>query len=125
MFDMLSKNQIVNGLSKYIESEVIAKIEDKALQIILALGVTALNRNHDLIDVVLNNQFISYLVKKNDEDKYDLDDVFDIVNDTLKTYGKLPVTIPAIKFISPTEKTLRFSTEDVSKLRSFMEQGGM
>ena len=58
---MLSKNQIVNGLSKYIESEVIAKIEDKALQIILALGVTALNRNHDLIDVVLNNQFISYL----------------------------------------------------------------
>lgn len=122
---MLSKNQIVNGLSKYIESEVIAKIEDKALQIILALGVTALNRNHDLIDVVLDNQFISYLIKKNDEDKYDLDDVFDIINDTLKTYGKLPVTIPAIKFISPTEKTLRFSTEDVSKLRSFMEQGGM
>jgi len=122
---MLTKNQIVNGLTKYVETEVISKIEDKALQIILAIGITALNRNHDLINAVLDNPFISYLVKKSEDDKYDLDELFDIIDDTLKTYGKLPVTIPAIKFISPTEKTLRFSTEDVNRLRSLMEQGGM
>ena len=105
-----------------IELEVISKVEDKALQILLGIGITALNRNHDLIDAVLQNPFISYLVKVDDEGKYDLDEVFSIINDTLKTYGKLPVTIPAIKFISPVEKTLKFSTEDVNKLKQFMEE---
>lgn len=121
---MFSKNQIVNGLIKYVELEVISKVEDKALQIVLAIGITALRRNQDLIDAVLKNPFINYLVKETDEGKYDLDEVFDIIGETLKTYGKLPVTIPAIKFISPTEKTLKFSTEDIAKLKSFMEEGG-
>ena len=119
---MFSKNQIVNGLIKYVELEVISKVEDKALQIVLGIGITALRRNQDLIDAVLKNPFINYLVKESEDGKYDLDEVFDIIDETLKTYGKLPVTIPAIKFISPTEKTLKFSTEDISKLKKFMEE---
>ena len=41
---MFSKNQIVNGLIKYVELEVISKVEDKALQIVLGIGITALRR---------------------------------------------------------------------------------
>lgn len=118
---MFSKNQIVNGLIKYVELEVISKVEDKALQIVLAIGITALKRNQDLIDAILKNPFINYLVKETEDGKYDLEEVFDIMDETLKTYGKLPINIPAIKFISPTEKTLKFSTEDISKLKQFME----
>ena len=118
---MFSKNQIVNGLVKYVELEVISKIEDKALQIILGIGVVALKRNQDMIDAILKNPIIGYLVKENEDGKYDLDELFDIINETLKTYGKLPVTIPAIKFISPVEKTLKFSTDDINKLKNCME----
>ena len=118
---MFSKNQIVNGLIKYVELEVISKIEDKALQIILGIGVVALKRNQDMIDAILKNPIIGYLVKETEDGKYDLDELFDIINETLKTYGKLPVTIPAIKFISPVEKTLKFSTDDINKLKNCME----
>ncbi len=118
---MFSKNQIVNGLVKYVELEVISKIEDKALQIILGIGVVALKRNQDMIDAILKNPIIGYLVKETEDGKYDLDELFDIINETLKTYGKLPVTIPAIKFISPVEKTLKFSTDDINKLKNCME----
>ena len=118
---MFSKNQIVNGLIKYAELEVISKIEDKALQIILGIGVVALKRNQDMIDAILKNPIIGYLVKETEDGKYDLDELFDIINETLKTYGKLPVTIPAIKFISPVEKTLKFSTDDINKLKNCME----
>ena len=119
---MFSKNQIVNGLIKYVELEVISKVEDKALQIVLGIGIIALKRNQDLIDSVLKNPFISYLVKETEDGKYDLDEVFSIIDETLKTYGKLPVTIPAIKFISPNEKTLKFSTEDIAKLKTCIEE---
>ena len=118
---MFSKNQIVNGLIKYVELEVISKIEDKALQIILGIGVVALKRNQDMIDAILKNPIIGYLVKETEDGKYDLDELFDVINETLKTYGKLPVTIPAIKFISPVEKTLKFSTDDINKLKNCME----
>lgn len=120
---MFSKNQIVNGLIKYVELEVISKVEDKALQIVLGIGIIALKRNQDLIDSVLKNPFIGYLVKETEDGKYDLDEVFSIIDETLKTYGKLPVTIPAIKFISPNEKTLKFSTEDIAKLKTCIEEG--
>ena len=115
----VTKERIINGVIKYAKSEIIEKITDRPLKMVLAVGVSALETNPSIADSIFNNPFFSKFLSENDG-KYDLDSAFEIIENTMKQYGDFPVLIPAIKFISPMEKELTFSLEDVTKLKSYI-----
>ena len=114
---MVSKHQIINGVIKYVKNEVIDKITDRPLKMVLATGVSMLEANPSVADPVFKSGFISGLEK---DGAYDIDGICEIIENTMKEYGDFPVVIPAIKFISPAEKELTFGIGDIQKLKKYI-----
>lgn len=113
-----SKQSIVNGIVLYAKKEVISNIPDKALKMIIATAVSALEANPDAIDGLLAHPLVSPLFKVEEDGTYNIDKGFEIIEKTLTDYGDLPVKIPAIRFISPEEKELTFSLADIRNLKN-------
>ena len=51
---------------------------------------------------------------------YDIDSAVEILEKTIDEYGDFPVVIPAIKFLSPNEKELTFTSRDIRKLKNYI-----
>jgi len=51
---------------------------------------------------------------------FDIDLLEQVLVKTIEEHGDFPLTIPAIKFISPTEKELRFTADDVRRMRNYI-----
>ena len=118
----VTKGQIINGAIKYAKAEIIDKITDRPLKMVLAAGVSALEINPSIADSIFRNDFVSKILSENGG-VYDIDSAFNIIEKTMTQYGDFPVTIPAIKFISPVEKELTFSVNDVMKLKNYIVGG--
>ena len=118
----VTKQQIVNGTIKYINEEIVNKVTDRPLKIALAVGVSMIDKKPEIINAFFNDDKVAKILNKKDDGTYDIGEISEVIEKTLAQYGDFPVTIPAIKFISPTEKTLNFSTFDVRKLREFIEE---
>lgn len=117
----VTKQQIVNGTMRYINEEVINKITDKPLKIALAVGISIIDKKPEIINTFFDNDRISKILNKKDDGTYDIGEITDMIENTLTQYGDFPVTIPAIKFISPMEKILNFSAFDIRRLREYIE----
>ena len=114
----VTKEQIKAGLIKFVEEEVIPIVEDKNLQIVLALGAEVVKNNDTFLDNILKNQMVTALFPLS-EGKWDTKG-FKLLKDTLSKYGSLKVIVPAIPFVSPEEKELRFGVKDIEKIESFI-----
>lgn len=117
----VDKQTLVEGFISYVDKEVVPYVDDKGLQIILSIGVNTLRTNNKLIDSILNNNIVLCLVDKDEDNTYELNNVFEVIDSSISKYGYFPVTIPAIKFISNSEKVLKFYQADFKKLKTYME----
>lgn len=119
----IDKSKIINGIVSYTEKEIIPKLsDDKAMQIILSIGVNAIRRNSELTNKIFNNETIKTIWQYDESDStYCLDSIFESAIDSVNRYGYLPVKIPAISFISPTEKEMKFNSKDIEILKSYIE----
>lgn len=120
----VTKAQIINGVVKYAKAEIINKITDKPLKMLLATGVSMLEVNSSIADSIFENDFISKILSENGG-MYDIDSAIDVIEKTMNEYGDFPVTIPAIKFISPVEKQLTFTVNDIRKLKEYIVGGAV
>lgn len=122
----VEKQRIINGIVSYIDSEVVPKIvNDKAMQIIISVGANTLRGNPSTVDKLLSNGIVSAVAKHeviDGKDTYDLDGLFSLVEDSVTKYGYFPIILPAIPFVSPTEKELKFSSEDIEMLKTYIEE---
>jgi len=119
----VTKNQIVNGVISYVESEVIPQVgEDKATQIIVSIAVKAVQANSKLVDSIFENQLVKTLLDADENGTYELDGIMKCIEDSLKQYGAFPVNLPAIPFISNSEKTLAFSESDIGEIKRRIER---
>lgn len=119
----VDKIKIINGIVSYIENEIIPKIsDDKAMQIILSIGINTIKGNKELSNKILDNEIVKIVGQYDDSDStYCLDSLFDSTISSVKQYGYLPFKLPAISFISPTEKEMRFYSNDIEILKSYIE----
>lgn len=119
----IDKSKIINGIVSYTEKEVIPKLsDDKAMQIILSIGVNTIRGNSELTNKIFNNDIIKTIGQYDKSDStYCLDSIFEYAIDSVNRYGYLPVKIPAISFISPTEKEMKFNSKDIEILKSYIE----
>ena len=121
----VTKTQIVNGLVDYIQQEILPKMDDdRALKIMLSVGINAIKANDKLVDKWLCNDIVKALVSADGCGRYDIDSLMDWLRMSVEEYGAFPVTIPPIPLISPREITLKLSTSDVSTVQRLIESAG-
>ena len=115
----VNKKQLVTGVVKFIENDLIPNIGDRNMKFVLAMAKDSLKENCDLADSFLRSPMVSSLVNEEDGD-YDLTHLSSIMKSVLSEYQSFPVTIPKIPLFSPTEKTLKISVDDVDKLMKYI-----
>ena len=117
----VTKDQMINGIVSYIDSDVIPKIGDKSAQIMVSIAVKAVRANSNLIDAIFGNPTVKSLLKEADG-MYEIDDIFEYVEESIHEFGPFPVIIPSIPLISPDEKTLSFNSEDIQQMKRKIER---
>jgi hypothetical protein len=110
----VSKEQIAKGLARFIQNDMIPHISDSGMQLLLGITAGAIDTKPQVLDSILDNEMLSALSKSGE--KYDLSVLKNAATSAIDKYGKLSITIPGIKFISPHEKEIQFSSDDVRKL---------
>ncbi len=115
----VTKNQLVNGVVKFIETDLIPNIGDRNMKFVLAMAKDSLKENYDLVDEFLESPMVASLVGEEDGE-YDLTHLSTIMKSVLSEYQSFPVTIPKIPLFSPVEKTLKISADDVDKLMKYI-----
>lgn len=118
----VSKQQIINGVTRYVKNEIINKVTDKPLKIIIATAVSMLEAKSEIIDSVFDNPIVSSILNETNG-SYDINAIGDALEKAMKEYGDFPIEIPAIKFISPQEKQLTFTAADIAKLKECIVGG--
>lgn len=116
---MISKKQLINGVAKFIETELIPQIGDRNTKFVLSMAKDSLREDNDLADSFLQSPMVSTLVKEEDGE-YDISQFSSILKNVLSEYQSFPVTIPKIPLFSPVEKVLKITAEDVDKLMKYI-----
>jgi hypothetical protein len=121
---MISKEKLVNGIAKFIESDLIPQIGDRNTKFVLAMAKDSLKEDEDILDAFFESPMVSSLVMEQD-DMYDIGHLSSILKNVLSEYQSFPVTIPKIPLFSPTEKVLKITAEDVDKLMKYIQTNEM
>ena len=116
---MISKKQLVNGVVKFIENDLMNDVGDRHMKFVLAMAKDSLKANEDLIDSFLKTPMVATLISETDG-LYDLTHFSSILKSVLSEYDSYPVTLPKIPLFSPVEKTLKISAEDIDKMIKYI-----
>lgn len=118
----VSKNQIVHGITEYIQNEILPKMgDDKAVQIMLSIAINAAMVNNRLVNVVLDNEIVRALLEDDGSGTYEISGFIDAMRTAIEQYGSFPVRVPAIPLLSPHEITLKLDVSDVDAMRRRIE----
>ena len=119
----VSKEHIINGILSYVENEVIPMMkDDKPMQIILTIGAKSIKANQRLWDTIFAHPIVSALLYREEDGSYEIGPIFEAVEESVRQYGEMPVVIPAIPLVSPSEKTLTFKEEDIREIKNRIER---
>ena len=118
----VTKDQIVNGVVTFIETEVIPQISDRSTQFVMGVAVNAVKANKKLVDSIFANQLVKIVLDESADGTYELDNLLVSINDSIRQYGPVPVEIPSIPLISPAGSTLKFSESDIAEMKRRIER---
>lgn len=117
---MVSKKDIIAGAVEYAEEEMLPKIKDKALAIVIFFFISQLKTKPNLADAFFDNTFVKQLLPEVNG-MYDVEEFMKAVKASVKKFGgALSVTIPAIPLLSPSEKELKFVESDFDDLLDYI-----
>ena len=114
----VTKAQLISGLTRFVRTEVLNKITDRPFKMMISAGLTALELRPEIADAYLENPML-----KSKNGMYDVDFISEIAMRTTDDYGDFPLVIPGIPLVSPEEKVLRFTSEDIRKLKDYITGG--
>ena len=117
-----TKQQVINGLTRYVKNEMLNKITDRPFKMGMATVISLLETNPHLADKILDNDLIEMVFASKNKDMYEIDNL-EVVARTLDEHGDLPIHIGGIKFISPEAKELVFSGNDIRRLKDYIIGG--
>ena len=118
----VSKEQIVNGIVSYVESEVIPLIDDKATQVIASIAIKSVKANKKLSDSIFGSQIIKNALREDEDGMFEIGEMFGLIQESVKELGPFPITIPPIPIISPHESTFNFDESDIAEIKKCIER---
>lgn len=111
---MYTSEQVLNGVVKYIDNEVLTKLDTKG-KIFLGTGITiALKNSQNLLQKIQNNEIVKALGIVDESGQYDIDLLAEHLKANAQKYGKLQFNVPVVG-------TLTFSAEDVDRIKEYIE----
>ena len=118
----VTRPQIINGLTGYIQQEILPKMEDdRALKILFSVAVNAIKANDKLIDKYLSNDIVKALIDDDGSGNYNIERLMDWIRTSVEEYGAFPVIVPPIPLVSPKEITLRLGPSDIIAIQRQIE----
>ena len=118
----VTRPQIINGLTGYIQQEILPKMDDdRALKILFSVAVNAIKANDKLIDKYLSNDIVRALIDDDGSGNYDIERLMDWIRTSVEEYGAFPVIVPPIPLVSPREITLRLGPSDIVAIQRQIE----
>ena len=121
----VTRPQIINGLTGYIQQEILPKMEDdRALKILFSVAVNAIKANDKLIDKYLSNDIVKALIDDDGSGNYDIERLMDWIKTSVEEYGAFPVIVPPIPLVSPREITLKLGPSDIVAIQRQIESAG-
>ena len=121
--EKINAEQLRSGFIKYLSAEVIPCVEDTFTKLALkTFAITTTNSAPAYIKVLeemISRPFAADLLKVEDG-CFDVESIIDAIRQAVNECGELTIKIPPLKFISPQEKTLRFSANDISSLKQYL-----
>ena len=119
----VTKSQIINGFAEYIENEIVPKMsDDKSMQIIVSVGMNMIKSNSRATDALFGHPMVCALLEADENGMYEIDPLFDALESSVSRYGYFPVTVKPIPIISPTEKELKFTADDIAEIKKNIER---
>ena len=113
---MIPYNQVVNGVTKYIDSEIIPKVEGLSK---IAVGIVlagAVKRGDTVIEQIKAIPIIKMIGIVDDENRVDIETIYEEL--------KKQVSIEPLRMELPGVGKVTFTREDVDKLYSHIVGGG-
>ena len=118
----VTKKQIVRGVADYIKNEILPKMDgNKALQIVASVAVSAAAENEKATDSLFKNEMLLALLDDDGSGTYEISGLMEAVRKAIEQYGSLPIQIPSIPFIAPSEIILRLNAHDIEAMRMMIE----
>ena len=115
--------QIISGIMKYLNAEVIPAVSDTFTKLLLKTTVISSEVNGQAyskaMDSFIQQPFVSDLLRVENR-AFEIESIIDALRQAVNECGELVIKIPPVKFISPEEKTLRFKADDISTLKQYL-----
>lgn len=118
----ITRQQMLNGASRYIRGEVIPHIPDRGVKVVLEALASMVEMSPQIVNRYLDGPVVAALLQEQDG-FYDLDVVEAALVKATETHGGLEITVPPIPLISPQAKTMTFSANDIRAIKQYMERG--
>ena len=116
----VTKQQILNGAAKYIRSEMIPSVTDRGFKVILEALAAILEMRPKVVDSFFANPMLAAIMQ--DEDGvYDLDIVETALVRAADAHGGLTLTVKPIPLLSPHEKEMTFTGNDIKAIKRYIE----
>ena len=119
----INSEQLLSGFIKYLTAEIIPNVEDTFTKLALKTFTITTEKNSDAyidaLDSLVEKPFVADLLNVEDG-CYEVEELIDAVRQAVNECGELTIKLPAIRFISPVEKTLSFNAADISKFKQYL-----
>ena len=113
---MVNLGQVQNGIVKYLDSEIVPKINGWQKWVFGALAGTAMSKTTNIFNTLKTNEFVKMLAVVDENDMIDIDTLY---REFLKQAQKGPVT-----FNVPVIGALTLNASDVEKIYRYIIEGG-
>lgn len=114
-----TKAQVITGTANFLRAEVIPHIPDVTFRGILEVGATMVEMSPQIADRYFAMPIIAMALQEKDG-VYDLDFAETAICKAMEKHGNWTITIPGVKWISPQEKSLTFTPNDVKALKRYI-----
>lgn len=110
---MYTSEQVLNGIVKYIDNEVLSKLDTKG-KIFLGTGITiAMKNSSEVLNRIQNNEIVKSLGIVDENGQFDIELVAENLKENASKYGKMQFNVPIIG-------TLTFTPDDVDKIKDYI-----
>ena len=112
-----TKQQLINGITEFINEDMIPNIQDKPLK----MALYAILQFPGMIDQIIEKSTVKIFLEEN-EGNFSLDHAISAIGNTMDKFGSFPISIKAIPFILPSDVQISLNRSDLDSLVRHIER---